>query len=92
MNKSQLVHKLSERTGQGKQEIRDIVDTLTELIIEETKAGDRVFLPGFGSFKPRLQTSRPARNPRNGDVIQLSPRTIIHFKCATNLIEQVNKD
>ena len=66
-------------------------EDIDRLVAEKTKAGDRVFIPGFGSFKPRLQTSRPARNPRNGDVIQLTPRTIVHFKCASLLLEKMNK-
>ncbi|MCD8269954.1 MAG: HU family DNA-binding protein [Parabacteroides sp.] len=91
MNRSQLINELSEKTEISKRDVKTILDAFTEMVAEKTKAGDRVFIPGFGAFKPRLQTSRPARNPRNGDVIQLIPRTIVHFKCASLLIEKMNQ-
>lgn len=74
MNRSQLINELTERTEISKKDITTILDAFTDMVVEQTKAGERLFIPGFGSFKPRLQTSRPARNPRNGDVIQLTPR------------------
>lgn len=91
MNRSQLINELATKTNLNKRDITTILDAFTEMVAEKTKAGNRVFIPGFGSFKPRLQTSRPARNPRNGDVIQLTPRTIVHFKCASLLIEKMNE-
>ena len=91
MNRSQLINELSEKTEINKREITTILDAFTEMVVEQAKGGNRVFISGFGSFKPRLQTSRPARNPRNGDIIQLIPRTIIHFKCALQLIERINQ-
>lgn len=90
MNRSQLINELTERIEISKKDITTILDAFTDMVVEQTKAGERLFIPGFGSFKPRLQTSRPARNPRNGDVIQLTPRTIVHFKCASQLIERMN--
>lgn len=91
MNRSQLINELAERTDVNKKEITTILDAFTDMVVEQAKTGDRVFIPGFGSFKPRLQTSRPARNPKNGDIIQLSPRTIVHFKCASQLIQRMNE-
>ena len=90
MNRSELINELAARTEVNKKDITTVLDAFTEMVVEQTKAGDRVFIPGFGAFKPRLQTSRPARNPKNGDVIMLTPRTIVHFKCASQLIEQIN--
>lgn len=92
MNRSQLINELAKETAIDKKDVATIIDAFTEKVIEKTKAGDRVFISGFGSFKPRLQTSRPARNPRNGDIVQLTPRTIVHFKCASPLIEKMNKE
>lgn len=92
MNRNELINKLSERTVVNKRDIRAILDAFTEIIIESTKSGDRILISDLGSFKPRIQTSRPARNPRNGEVVQLTPRTIVHFKCASKLLERINKE
>lgn len=90
MNRSQLINELAAKTEVSKRDIIAILDAFTDTVAEKTKTGDRVFIPGFGSFKPRRQTSRPARNPKNGDVIQLTPRTIVYFKCASLLLEKIN--
>ena len=79
-----------EKTGLNKKDVKRTIDEMQKLIIQEVKGGQRICLHGFGSFKPRFQSSRPARNLKNGTAVQLSPRTIIHFKCAPHLLEQMN--
>ncbi len=91
MNRSQLINILSQKTGLDKKDVKRIIDEMQKVIIQEVKGGQRICLHGFGSFKPRFQSSRPARNPKSGTAVQLSPRTIIHFKCAPHLLEQMNK-
>ena len=91
MNKSQLIEELSKRVGNDKEEIRYILEELNNIILEKTKAGEKIYMQGFGVYTPRLQTSRLARNPKSGESVMLTPRTIIHFKCAPNLIKEINK-
>ena len=80
MNRSQLINILAQKTGLNKKDVKRTIDEMQKLCLH-----------GFGSFKPRFQSSRPARNLKNGTAVQLSPRTIIHFKCAPHLLEQMNK-
>ena len=91
MNRSQLINSLAQKTGLNKKDVKRTIDEMQKLIVQEVKGGQRICLHGFGSFKPRFQSSRPARNLKNGTAVQLSPRTIIHFKCAPHLLEQMNK-
>ena len=84
MNKSQLIEELSKRVGNDKEELNNI-------ILEKTRAGEKVCIQGFGVYTPRLQTSRLARNPKSGETLMLIPRTIVHFKCAPNLVKEINK-
>ena len=64
MNKSQLIEELSKRVGNDKDEIRYILEELNNIILEKTRAGEKVCIQGFGVYTPRLQTSRLARNPK----------------------------
>lgn len=91
MNRSQFIDILSKRTGLDKKDVKRTIDEMQKLIVQEIKEGQRICLHGFGSFKPRFQSSCPARNLKNGTTVQLPPRTIIHFKCAPHLLEEVNK-
>ena len=75
---------------------RGIVNTeyiffVNNIILEKTRAGEKVCIQGFGVYTPRLQTSRLARNPKSGETLMLIPRTIVHFKCAPNLLKEINK-
>ena len=90
MNKSQLIEELSKRVGNDKEEIRYILEELNNIILEKTRAGEKVCIQGFGVYTPRLQTSRLARNPKSGETLMLIPRTIVHFKCAPNLLKEIN--
>lgn len=91
MNKSQLIDELSKRVGNDKEEIRYILEELNNIILEKTRSGEKVCIQGFGVYTPRLQTSRLARNPKSGETLMLTPRTIVHFKCAPNLVKEINK-
>ncbi len=68
-----------------------ILEELNNIILEKTRAGEKVCIQGFGVYTPRLQTSRLARNPKSGETLMLIPRTIVHFKCAPNLLKEINK-
>lgn len=91
MNKSQLVEELSKRLGNDKEEIRHILEELNSIILEKAREGEKVCIQGFGVYTPRLQTSRLARNPKSGTPVMLTPRTIVHFKCAPQSIQEINK-
>lgn len=91
MNKSQLVEELSKRAGNDKEDIRYILEELNNIILEKVRSGEKVCIQGFGVYSPCLQTSRLARNPRSGESLMLIPRTIVHFKCAPNLVKEINK-
>lgn len=74
MNRSQLINILSKKTGLDKKDVKRTIDEMQKLIVQEVKEGQRICLHGFGSFKPRFQSSRPARNPKSGTAVQLSPK------------------
>ena len=49
MNKSQLIEELSKRVGNDKEEIRYILEELNNIILEKTRAGEKVCIQGFGA-------------------------------------------
>ena len=52
MNKSQLIEELSKRVGNDKAEIRYILEELNNIILEKTRAGEKVCIQGFGVILP----------------------------------------
>ena len=65
MNKASLIETVSAKLNQiSKKQVEEVVDTLTNTIIEELVAGRKVNLVGFGSFEARKRHARGGINPQ----------------------------
>ena len=51
--------------------------------------GHEVKLSGFGNFQLRDKSSRPGRNPRTGEDVEISARRVVTFKSGQKLKESV---
>ena len=52
---------------------------------------DPIVLKGFGTLSPREQNSRPARNPKTGEVVIIPKRLSVKFSVGKFLFEDLNK-
>jgi len=52
---------------------------------------DRIEIRGFGSFVNRAYGSYKGRNPRTGQVINVSDKKLPFFKVGKELREEINK-
>ncbi|SFV89191.1 Integration host factor alpha subunit [hydrothermal vent metagenome] len=54
--------------------------------IKKTLAtGEDVKLSGFGNFIVRKKVARPGRNPKTGEAVTISARTVVTFKAGAKL-------
>ena len=53
-------------------------------------AGDKVALPGFGSFQKSHRAAREGRNPQTGETIQIKASNGVKFSAATGFKSAVN--
>ena len=51
--------------------------------------GRQVKLSGFGNFDLRRKNQRPGRNPKTGEEIPISARTVVTFRTGQKLKERV---
>jgi DNA-binding protein HU-beta len=65
MNKLQLTEQLAARLGITHTEAERMLNTLTNLIYETLRGGDKVNISGFGQFSVSHRASRIGVNPRN---------------------------
>ena len=56
-----------------------MVDTITAGVA----GGDKIQIPGLGTFEPRERSAREGRNPQTGQSIQIAATTTPGFKAAT---------
>lgn len=91
MTKSELIEKLStDNPNMSYKNIDLAVRYILEQMSESLEKGDRIEIRGFGSFSLHFHQPRAGRNPRTGETVQLSAKSIPHFKVGKELRERVD--
>ncbi|MBF0476463.1 MAG: integration host factor subunit beta [Deltaproteobacteria bacterium] len=90
MNKSQLIEKLAKAEGLTIKKAELVVKTVFESVEEALLNDDRVEIRGFGSFKVKNYDSYQGRNPKTGDIIDVSQKKLPFFKVGKELKERVD--
>lgn len=80
MNKKELIDSVADGSGESKRVVSTVVDTFIDQIQRQVKKGERVSLPGFGTFERRNRAARTARNPRTGEEIKVKATKVPAFK------------
>ena len=95
MNKSELVKELAKQVDISQVKSGEIVDAIFDaesgLIASQIKGGDKLVLPGFGSFVSRKREAREGRNPSTGETIKVPAKTYPVFKPGKTLKETCDK-
>jgi len=80
VNKSELINSVAEDTGESKRLVQDIVDSTVTVIQKQVRKGDKVTMPGFGTFERRQRSARTGRNPQTGETIKVKASKVPAFK------------
>ena len=89
MNKEDLVNMIAAKTRITKKDTSQILDALTETIMETVASGEKVVLVGFGTFEPRDRKERKGMNPQTGKPITIPATTVPAFSAGKVFKEQV---
>jgi integration host factor subunit beta len=90
MTKADLVDEVSRSSDLSKKDAEIIVQTVLDSIVDSLKAGDKVELRGFGSFRLRERAPRHGRNPKTGEKVQVAAKRVPYFKPGKELKELIN--
>ncbi len=88
MNKSELVAAMAPKLG-GKTAAASALDAVLAEITSQVAKGEKVTLPGFGSFEKRRRAARNGRNPQTGASIKVKATNVPAFKAGTGFKEMV---
>lgn len=88
MNKSELIAEMAKALS-TKQEAESALNSLLETISGVLKKGDKVTLPGFGTFKVSKRKARTGRNPRTGETIKIKAHKVPQFTAGKKLKDAV---
>src|SRR5256714_7114111 len=87
MNKSDLVDYVAAATNEGKSKVASLLEALLNGVTGALQKGDKVTLPGFGTFQTRKRQARSGRNPRTGAPVKIAATTVPVFKAGATLKE-----
>ncbi|MDQ4028580.1 MAG: HU family DNA-binding protein [Actinomycetota bacterium] len=80
MNKKELIDSVTASTGETRRSVAGVIDATIDQIQKSVKKGDKVTIPGFGTFSRRARSARTARNPRTGESIKVRASKVPAFK------------
>ncbi len=91
MTKAELVDEVARVVQLTKKQAETIVNIVFDSIVDSLRAGQKIELRGFGSFRLRNRKSRTGRNPKTGEKVEVPSKKIPYFKPGKELKELINK-
>jgi DNA-binding protein HU-beta len=80
MNKAELRDAVVQASGLSGADADRAIEAVLSTIVSTVAGGDKVTLPGFGTFEPRERSARQGRNPQTGESIDIAASTVPGFK------------
>lgn len=88
--KADLVDEVAEAVDLTKKQAESIVNSVFDSIVESLRAGEKIELRGFGSFRIRSRKPRIGRNPKTGEKVEVPSKQIPYFKPGKELKDLIN--
>lgn len=79
MNKQELIKDIAERGGFTKADAEAALKAVQGAIAAVLVNGDKITLPGFGTFKVVETAARTGRNPQTGEPVEIPAKRKIKF-------------
>jgi DNA-binding protein HU-beta len=90
MNKTEMIDKIAERLGESKKFAGQALDAVLDEIMHQVANGEKVALPGFGTFEPVFREAREARNPATGGTVEVPEKYAPKFKAGATFKNACN--
>ena len=90
LTKDKLVSRLQTQQGLTKQESRQAVERLFEILKDTLANGEDLLISGYGKFSVRQKNARRGRNPQTKEALMLKARKVLVFKASGVLRGRMN--
>jgi integration host factor subunit beta len=91
MTKADLIDEVSRLAELTRKDSEVIVETIFDSVVRSLRAGDKIEIRGFGSFRTRQRRPRVGRNPKTGERVEVPAKKIPFFKPSKELKDLVNE-
>ncbi len=85
MTKADFVTAVATKSGLTKADAEKAVNAFTGAVTELLKKGDKLVLPGFGSFSVAARAARIGRNPQTGKELKIAASKSGKFSAGKDL-------
>lgn len=83
-------HLANSQEGLTKKQAGEVFEAAFDFISGVLADGDRVQIPGFGTFSISERAERQGRNPKTGEPMTIAASKSVRFKPGKQLKESVN--
>ncbi|BCS88677.1 integration host factor subunit alpha [Pseudodesulfovibrio sediminis] len=90
LTKAGIVDYVYERTDKNRAEIKDLVETILEIMKTAVKKDHALLISGFGKFEAYDKRARKGRNPQTTQSITLPPRKVVVFRLSRKFRAELN--
>jgi integration host factor subunit beta len=90
MTKADLIDEVSRLAELTRKDSEVIVETIFDSVVRSLRAGDKIEIRGFGSFRTRQRKPRMGRNPKTVEKVEVPAKKIPFFKPSKELKDLVN--
>jgi integration host factor subunit beta len=90
MTKADLIEEVARVVEMTRKDSEVIVEAIFDSIVKSLRAGDKIEIRGYGSFRTRQRQPRVGRNPKTGDRVEVPSKRIPYFKPSKELKDLVN--
>jgi integration host factor subunit alpha len=92
MTKADMVKIICEKMGWALKESTEIVEQVFDIMKETLEGGEKIKIAGFGNFSIHTKRPRRGRNPKTGEELVISGRTVVTFKPSLLLRQALNQE
>lgn len=80
-----MIAAMAEKAGMTKVDAKKALEAFMCTVECEMKAGNKISLPGFGTFSVKERPARTGINPRTKKNITIAAKKMAKFKAGSNL-------
>ena len=90
VNKGELVESIASGANLSKTDAESALNAFISSVQTAVADGDKVTLPGFGTFAPSARKARTGMNPQTREPIQIAASKTVKFTVGSDFKKRVN--
>ena len=85
LTKLDLIRNISSAAELTQKDAEVVMETILNTMVRTLRAGEKIEVRGFGSFRTRRRQPRIGRNPKTGARVEVPAKNIVYFTPSKDL-------